>query len=373
MSALPHSLSQSHSLSHKFVPNPFAHTLEGNIVESRSLDSSISPSHPLDSDILQQIREYERIKADTGEGLSSTQQSIINFIKNKSAAVADTTDPFVDLVEPDCWASFSKAFWSLEREPVSHIFTLDEADTYKMTYVFEKSLVQLNMYEIIILRYPTSLDNSKVLAYLDEVVTLADQSGVNLVFLPLSTPNGLEVFVLSHYLEYNLAWVEFMLNLCSSADFVARSYRSGPTLQLSPNGPDDKIAWFSPRQLTDLSNWDGPIDHDLPTVKFTSSYLQRDMDLVIFVNMAPVIGNSAGIIPELFNQVQYYYLLVQYFRQVLPQAAQSLECDIYNNYIYHDIHDPLPLRQDKLALFRKDLVELHGLGHEFGFGVNFII
>jgi hypothetical protein len=329
--------------------------------------------HPLDSNIIQQIRDYERIKSQNGEDLSPTQQSIINFIKNKTAAAADPADPFTDLIEPNCWASFSKSFWSLERQPVSHVFTLTDMDKYKISYVFEDSLAKINMYETIILRYPSTIDNSKVLAYLDEIVTLAEQSGVGLVFLPLSTSQGLEVFVLSHYFEYNLAWVEFMLSLCSSSDFVARSYRNGPSLQLSPGSLGDKIAWFSPRQLTDLSGWNEPLDHDMPTVKFTSKYLGVEMDLVIFLNLAPIIGDSDNIVPELFSQVQYYYLLVQYFRGVLPQAAQNLECDIYNNYIYHDATDPLPIREDKLALFHDDIDALSKLNQKFEYGVSVII
>lgn len=327
-------------------------------------------SHPLDSEIIGQIREYERIKSETGNDLTKTQREIINFLQNKSIAAANPSDPFTDLCEPGCWASFCKATWKLESVPPINSFSLMDTSSQKLSYVFDESVAKLHMYEVIVLQYPKDMDSSKVLAYLDEIVTLAEQSGVGLVFLPMSTPKGLQVFVLSHYFEYNLAWVEFMLNLCVPAEVVASTYKFGPFLQLSPSQPDDKIAWLTPQQITDLSSWSGSIDREMPTVKFDSKYLDKTVDLVVFLQMAPIIGFPTNIIPELFSQVQLYYLLTQYFRHISPMAAQTLECDIYNNYIYHDNSDPLPLRHDRLSLFHADIANLRALNTRFEFGVS---
>lgn len=333
--------------------------------------SSDSSPHPLDSTIISLIRDYERIKYNHPEQLESSQLQIVNFLKNKLVAVNDSNDPFTDLTEPGCWAGFCKETWELERSSPPHTFIISDTENYKLLYSFDDSVVNINMFETIILRYSKDIENGKILAYLDEIVTFAEQSGLHLAFLPFSTPDGMLVFVLSHKLQYNLIWVDFMLNLCSDSEFTAELYRYGPLLQLSPQFDNDKIAWIYPRQLTDLSE-STVVDSDLPVVEFYSKYNDKAMNLVLLLDNSPIIGYKNKIDPEIYNQVQHFYLLVQYFRTISPQAAQSLECDIYNYYIYHDVKDPLPLRDNKLNLFYEDLHNLKALNDNFSYGTTVI-
>lgn len=334
--------------------------------------SSDSSTHPLDSSIISLVRDYERIKYNHPEQLDPEQSQIVNFLKNKLIAVNDSNDPFTDLIEPGCWAGFCKETWKLEKDSPPHTFTISDADKYKLIYSFDESVVNINIFETAILRYPEDIENGKILAYLDEIVTFAEQSGLHLVFLPLSTPDGMMVFILSHKLRYNLVWVDFMLNLCSDPEFTAKVYRYGPMIQLSPQFDKDKIAWIYPRQSTELSDSD-IVDADLPTVEFHSKYNDKTMNLVLLLDSSPIIGNYNNIDPDVYDQVQHFYLLVQYFRTISPQAAQSLECDIYNHYIYHDVKDPLPLRDNKLNLFYEDLHNLKALSDRYPYGTTLII
>src|SRR3989338_1776894 len=104
---------------------------------------------------------------------------------------------------------------------------LAEDQKYKLLYNMVEGAALLSVPDMLVLKYSHKIENEKVLAYLDQLVTLAEQRGVRFVFLPLSTATGMQVIILSHYFEYNLVWVDLMLKLCSTVGFVADAYLNG--------------------------------------------------------------------------------------------------------------------------------------------------
>lgn len=330
-----------------------------------------SYSHPSDSKLISEIRTYERAKNEDNPPVSRVQNLIINFIDVKASAVADSNNEMKDLLpEPDCWASFIRDHWEISHRKEHHIIKLFEKEKLpSIFYDFTERNTKVQFNDLMVLKFSPVFDNGSVIDYLSQVQSLSASSGLNLVFLPMITSQGVQVFILSHFMEYNMAWVEFMLSLNVNSQIVAEIYHHGSTLTVSPSKTGEKVAWFSPVETRNLEIG-AEVDHYLTKTSFSSKFLGYDLNLAIFLSDVTIIGDYNHIIPELYDSVQFYYFIQQYFREINPNASQTLECDIFNHLIYHDPRDPLPLRADDLSNLNDDFENLIILGQRYRYGTK---
>lgn len=215
---------------------------------------------------------------------------------------------------------------------------------YAISYDFRGKILFRRSYKTVMIDYDykDGFSLKTVIDKLNDAVRIGSTFGLNFVFVVFPSDRGVHAYLVSYEYNRSFIWVDFLRIMCNDAYYTAFSYDLGFSARLSrkPDHPTDDVIWISPLQekpINDeysLFNAPNPtfnVDTNIPSVKFSSDYFNKTLDIKV-PSRLNVVGSNTYIDKNLLINPYIDYVLVQYMKYL--DNTKSLESDIYNQRIY---------------------------------------
>lgn len=273
---------------------------------------------------------------------------------------------------PDCWGNFIDqalfARYTYENTRWRNVFyLLPERDKmWKTTDMLNQSNPPKEIYEIgfdmrnnfifLILNRVLMLDfdfkegisPNVIVSLLLSTVSRAAQYGIKLAFMLFGTDRGIHAFLVSkdippdeenvtdvssrEPLNRRLSTIDFMTRMLTDPFYSAFVYNISFAVRVGKkeNKPDDIVGRVGVGSVPEAKL--KAVDEKQNNIQFASKYFSASFPLYVFRYDDPtsyqLIGDRGDVNTNLFTDVLFHYLLIQYFRNV--SEPKSLRCSIHN-------------------------------------------